>query len=189
DDVSYYNYGNFGQLGLSIPRLVGMVSTGSWVSLTSYHQVKHVNQEQNVNFHNGYTPCLILRLGEALLNYAEARAELGTITQEDLVMSINKLRDRVGMIHMDLDNLPQDPKYADVGVSPLIVEIRRERRIELFGEGFRFDDLRRWRQGDKLNQKDYGIRWEVENRQKIDPSNAVQLGFRSEEHTSELQSR
>lgn len=186
DDVSYYNYGNFGQLGLSIPRLVGMVSTGSWVSLTGYHQVKHVNQEQNVNFHNGYTPCVILRFGEALLNYAEARAELGTITQEDLDMSINKLRDRVGMIHMDLDNLPQDPKYADVGVSPLIVEIRRERRIELFGEGFRFDDLRRWRQGDKLNQKDYGIRWEVENRQKIDPSNAVQLGFEEFENSGKI---
>src|SRR5690606_18872737 len=77
DDVEYYNYGNFGELGLKIPRLVGMVTTGSWVSVTGYHQVKHVNQEQNQNFHNGYTPSVILRSGEALSNYAEAKAELG----------------------------------------------------------------------------------------------------------------
>lgn len=184
DDVDYYNYGGFPELGLDIPRLVGM--SGGWVSLTGYHQVKHINWEQKTYGHNGYTPCIILRFGEALLNYAEAKAELGTITQIDLDMSINKLRDRVGMVHMDLSNIPVDPLYVDDGVSPLIIEIRRERRIELFSEGFRFDDLRRWHQGDKMTHKDYGIRWEEKNRKNIDQNEANQVPFEEFENTGKI---
>ncbi|WP_236974144.1 RagB/SusD family nutrient uptake outer membrane protein [Membranihabitans maritimus] len=175
EDVTYYNYGGLNEIGIDIPQLVGM--TGSWVSLTGYHQVKHVNQEQNVYFHNGYTPCVVLRFGEALLNYAEAKAELGTLTQADLDLSINALRDRVGMPHIDINNIPVDPKYTNEGVSPLLVEIRRERRIELFGEGFRFDDIRRWKQGEKMRDKDYGIRWEEANRNRIDPNSNNQVGY------------
>ena len=43
---------------------------------------------------------------------------------------------------------------------PLIAEIRRERRVELFMEGFRYDDLRRWKQGKKLESPDLGIRFD-----------------------------
>ena len=175
DDVPYYNYGGLAENGIEIPQLVGM--TGPWVSLTGYHQVKHVNQEQHVYFHNGFTPCVILRYGEALLNFAEAKAELGTLTQADLDISINKLRDRVGMVHMDLNNIPEDPRYAGDGVTPLLIEIRRERRVELFAEGFRFDDIRRWQQGEKMEKKDYGIRWDEANRQRIDPQGNSQMGF------------
>lgn len=173
DDVAYYDYGGITAQDISIPNLYGM--TGAWTSLTGYHQVKHVNQEQQLYGHFGFTPCVILRFGEALLNYAEAKAELGTLTQDDLDVSINKLRDRVGMAHMDVNNIPVDPKYVDDGVSPLIVEIRRERRVELFGEGFRYDDLRRWKQGAKMRQKDYGIRWDEANRNRIDPNGVTTL--------------
>ena len=95
-----------------------------------------------------------------MLNFAEAKAELGTITQDDLDKSINKLRDRVGMPHIVLNKIEMDPKYADDGVSALIVEIRRERRVELFNEGFRYDDLRRWKQGKKLTKPNLGILWD-----------------------------
>ena len=53
-----------------------------------------------------------------------------------------------------------DPKYASEGISSLLVEIRRERRIELFSEGFRYDDLRRWKQGSKIGSKSYGMLWD-----------------------------
>ena len=174
-DVAYYNYGGFADKGLPIPQLFGMRS--DWASLTGYHQVKHVNQEQNVYFHDGFYPCVILRFGEVLLNYAEAKAELGTLEQVDLDISINKLRDRVGMAHMDISKLPVDPKYIADGVSPLIVEIRRERRAELFAEGFRYDDIRRWKQGEKMKKKDYGVRWDLANRTKIDPKNKCSLKY------------
>ena len=175
DDVEYYNYGGYGEDGTEIPVLLGM--TGTYYSQTGYHQVKNSNYEQGKLVHDGYYPCIILRFGEALLNYAEAKAELGTLSQSDLDLSINKLRDRVGMVHLDIDNIPVDPRYTDDGVSSLIVEIRRERRIELFAEGFRFDDLRRWKQGAKMTNKDYGIRWDEANRNRIDPDGSCTLGY------------
>jgi hypothetical protein len=84
------------------------------------------------------------RYAEALLNYAEAKAELGNITQEDLDVSVNKLRDRVGMPHLMLANVPDDPDKTYPELSPLINEVRRERVVELAGEGFRWNDLCRW---------------------------------------------
>jgi starch-binding outer membrane protein, SusD/RagB family len=103
----------------------------------------------------------VYRYAEVLLNYAEAKAELGTITQSDLDLSINKLRDRVGMPHMDMNNIVVDPRYTGDGVSPLIAEIRRERRIELFNEGLRYYDLMRWKQGKKLLKPTMGMAWDA----------------------------
>ena len=171
-DAGYYHYMNYDKGGITVPQLIGMIGSGT---MTGYHQVKHVNNEMNLLEHNGYYPCIILRFGEALLNYAEAKAELGTISQADMDLSINKLRDRVGMPHMNLADIPVDPRYVNDGVSPLIVEIRRERRVELFGEGFRFDDLRRWKQGAKMTKKDYGVRWDEANRTRIDPKGSCTL--------------
>jgi len=79
------------------------------------------------------------------------------------------------MPHLKLNNVPVDPRYTSDGVSPLIVEIRRERRVELFSEGFRYDDLRRWKQGAKLTKKDYGIRWDEAYKAKYDPKNKCSL--------------
>lgn len=90
---------------------------------------------------------IIFRYAEVLLNYAEARAELGQLTQDDVDMTINKLRDRVGMPHLTLSSIAVDPAWPDYGYSlpDYLYEIRREREVELFSEGFRYDDLMRWR--------------------------------------------
>lgn len=168
DDLEKYDLGGLYTQGIgNVPVLIGQAGP---VSYTGYHQIKYYNRKQHILDTKGLTPSLILRFGEALLNYAEAKAELGTITQEDLDVSINKLRDRVGMPHIELNNVPVDPRYVDWGVSPLLVEIRRERRVELMGEGFRFDDIRRWKLGEKiLSKKDYGMRWDAGNRARFDP--------------------
>ena len=93
------------------------------------------------------------RYSETLLIYAEAKAELGTITDADLNLSINQLRDRVGMPHLTVNVGFTDPNWPKYGyeVTPVLQEIRRERRIELAGEGFRFNDLCRWKAGELLN--------------------------------------
>ncbi|WP_083692292.1 RagB/SusD family nutrient uptake outer membrane protein [Seonamhaeicola sp. S2-3] len=154
-DVYEYDQGN----QVSFPRLIGM-SGFEEGSTTGYHIIKFYNAiDHALGYNNHETPAIVFRLGEIYLNYAEAMAELGTITQADLDLTINKLRDRVNMPHLTL-NPPMDPKYAADGVSSLIVEIRRERRIELFSEGFRYDDLRRWKQGKKLEKKSYGMLWD-----------------------------
>jgi len=173
DDQPIYQYGNHGPDVNPYPRIQGMA--GGLKSVTGYHIIKvYEVGPAHATYNTSETPAIILRFGEALLNFAEAKAELGTITQADLDKSINLLRDRVGMPHMPLDP-PMDPRYANDGVSPLIVEIRRERRIELFMEGFRYDDLRRWKQGQKLTVKDYGMRWDQANRDRVDTEGEVTI--------------
>lgn len=109
----------------------------------------------------------IMRLGEVVLNWIEAKAVLaemgeGTITQEDLDKSINGLRSRpltneaiaAGVKQTPallIGSIPNDPK-RDKDVPALMWEIRRERRMELFHEGNRIKDLRRWY---KLDYMDY----------------------------------
>ncbi|WP_119079164.1 RagB/SusD family nutrient uptake outer membrane protein [Chitinophaga alhagiae] len=91
------------------------------------------------------TAPIIFRLGEVLLNYAEAKAELGTLTQADLDASINLLRSRVGMPPLVMTAIEADPAWDFPGLSGIINEVRRERRVELACEGFRLQDLLRWR--------------------------------------------
>jgi starch-binding outer membrane protein, SusD/RagB family len=133
------------------PILPGQSGGGRNRANTGYHVVKHYNDiDEMVPRGQQQVSPPTIRLGEVLLNYAEAKAELGTITQTDLDISINKLRDRVAMAHLTLDP-PMDPRYADMGVSALIVEIRRERRVELFIEGQgRYFDILRWKQGPRF---------------------------------------
>lgn len=87
-----------------------------------------------------------------LVSYAEAKAELGECTQEALDKSINLLRDRVAMPHLSVDVGFVDPNWPvwEVPVTPLINEIRRERRLETCAEGIRWDDLVRWKPGKLL---------------------------------------
>lgn len=136
------------------------------------------------------TAPIIFRLAEVLLNYAEAKAELGELTQDDLNKSINLLRDRVDMPHLLLNNIDNDPDWDFPDLSPLLNEIRRERRVELACEGFRFADLLRWRahhliksersKGAWLNTADYpgGINITVDADGYIDPyQQALPAGF------------
>lgn len=108
----------------------------------------------------------VFRLGEIYLIYAEAKAELGTLTQSDLDISINLLRDRVGMPHMTIVGLVRDldsdfdGSISEIpGVSVLIDEIRRERRVELAAEGMRRDDIIRWKAGQLLAQTPLGAKF------------------------------
>ncbi|MFW5835322.1 MAG: RagB/SusD family nutrient uptake outer membrane protein [bacterium] len=146
----------------------GTVSPGALRSWTGYRNIKFFNQNQQGRaFGQQDLAAITLRYAEVLLNYAEAKAELGTLTQADLDMSINLLRDRVGMPHMDINNIPVDPKYIPQWhTDPLIIEIRRERRIEMASEGLRYNDIRRWKWGKKLEQPDLGFRWDAPNRER-----------------------
>ncbi len=121
------------------------------LSLTGYQYTKYVMDD--VGYDNGRTndnDVPLLRYAEVLLNYAEAKAELGTITAEDWSKTIGALRRRAGITGGDLDKLPtvvdtylQSTFYQNV-TSPVILEVRRERAIELILEGFRLIDLKRW---------------------------------------------
>jgi hypothetical protein len=80
----------------------------------------------------------IIRLAEVYLIYAEALEELnGSVTDDQLDASINKLRDRAGVAHLT-------NALATANGLDMKQEIRRERAVELYREGKRFDDLKRW---------------------------------------------
>ena len=108
----------------------------------------------------------IFRYAEVLLNFAEAKAEKGTLTQADLDRSVKLTRDRVGMPNINLmtSNASPDPylmqQYTQVtgNNAGVILEIRRERRIELVMENFfRWDDLLRWKEGQALTKQFKGM--------------------------------
>ncbi|MBU2904004.1 RagB/SusD family nutrient uptake outer membrane protein [Arenibacter algicola] len=126
---------------------------------TGYWPIKFwKNDQAEVNsIQTGTMPCPIFRYAEVLLINSEAHAELGTCTQNILDNTINILRNRAGMPNLQLTNLPIDPvldeRYSNYcGYIPdaLLREIRRERRVELVWENFRWDDLVRWRAGKLL---------------------------------------
>ena len=143
------------------------------VSVTGYQPIKFVQEPTasggNVDRNDRSTCDLpVYRYAEVLLNYAEAKAELGTLTQDDIDISINEIRKRVGMPDLSMDNANANPdRYLsseETGYSNVtgdnkgvILEIRRERAIELSQEGFRFDDLVRWKAGSCIDQELYGM--------------------------------
>ena len=117
-------------------------------SVTGYANVKYSSADPTQWVANATTyDWFIYRYAEVLLNYAEAKYELGEMTQDVLDKTINLLRDRVEMPHLKMEVGFTDPNWPDYGyeVAPLLQEIRRERRIELVAEGFRYDDIIRWK--------------------------------------------
>lgn len=129
------------------PQLAG---EGSTKCVTGYQLYKgHDPLEYETT--EGTAAQIYFRYAEALLINAEAKAELGTITQTDLDNTINKLRDRVGMPHLiktEVDGWSYAKEFPSL--SNIINEIRRERKVELVGEGFRVDDIFRWAAADVL---------------------------------------
>jgi hypothetical protein len=132
--------------------LITLPRIGTSVTSTGYQPIKGRSSSQAAWSAGQSTyDFFIFRYAETLLIDAEAKAELGLCTQAVLDATINKLRDRVGMPHMIIANLVKDPKSTFPAIPALIDEIRRERRVELGSEGFRFDDLHRWHAGTLIN--------------------------------------
>ncbi|MCY1721428.1 RagB/SusD family nutrient uptake outer membrane protein [Prolixibacteraceae bacterium Z1-6] len=130
-----------------------------------YAQIKFMPKERSTHW-DGYatvhTDLPLYRYAEVLLIYAEAKAELGQLTQEDLDKTVNLLRDRVGVAHLKM-NPPVDPVQEELypnvtsAQKAEILEIRRERRVELFAEGFRYTDMMRWKIGKLFEKPQRGI--------------------------------
>lgn len=142
---------------ISFPR-VGNMQT--WPTLTGYHPIKYYIREQDKKGFDAETHDYpLFRYAEVLLNYAEAKFELGQCDATVLDKTINVLRDRVGMPHLTV-NPEADPKYSKYGLDALLIEIRRERRVELSFEYLRYQDLMRWAWGEKLKDPVLGMRLE-----------------------------
>lgn len=134
-------------------------------TMTGYQVCKFVSDVSQDGDGASYQDVAFIRYAEVLLNYAEAKAELGILTQGDIDSTIKLIRTRVGMPNLNMDNanMAPDPVLATMypnvsGTnSGVILEIRRERRIELALEGFRWDDLVRWKSGKLLEPHFIGM--------------------------------
>ena len=110
---------------------------------SGYANYKWATERQVADESEGYD-WPIIRYAEVLLNYAEAVYELnGKITDDELDASLNLVRQRSNPTMTKLSNKLVDD-HAAQGMT-MLGEIRAERTVELFLEGFRIDDLKRWK--------------------------------------------
>lgn len=129
-------------------------------SSTGYTIFKFDNQTlesyYRTNTNTGYTDAPLYWYSVILLNYAEAKAELGTITQDDLDKSVNLIQKRAfGNDNAKITLTPAADPANNHHVSNLIWEIRRARRCELMLDNwYRYWDLIRWHQLDKIDTKE-----------------------------------
>ena len=135
------------------------VTANDMTAMTGYEPIKFVSTAAHSGASKGTSDWPLFRTAEVYLNYAEAKAELGTLTKDDLLISIDRIRDRAGMKGLDMAaaNANPDPFllacYPNVTKSEntgVILEIRRERTIELVMEGLRMWDMFRWKEGAQL---------------------------------------
>lgn len=128
---------------ISPPKLAG---DGNTRSLTGYHI--RLGIDTTFVSGNGETALPIIRYAEGLLAYAEAAAELEMWSDDIANKTLKALRERAGVKYLAP---AKDANFIDFGytLTPVLQEIRRERRSELALQGFRLDDLMRWK-ADKL---------------------------------------
>ncbi len=128
---------------ISPPKLAG---DGNTRSLTGYHI--RLGIDTTFVSGNGETALPIIRYAEGLLAYAEAAAELEVWSDDIANKTLKALRERAGVKYLAP---AKDANFTDFGyaLTPVLQEIRRERRSELALQGFRLDDLMRWK-ADKL---------------------------------------
>lgn len=154
-------------------------------TVTGYQITKYVGSSKYDSYNSSETDLPLFRTAEVYLNFAEMKAELGTLTQSDLELSVNKLRSRAGMPNLDMDqaNANPDPYLMDAvtgypnvsgPMTGVILEIRRERTVELICEGFRYWDIMRWKAGKRFERPFLGMyfpgpgSYDLDNNGKID---------------------
>ena len=134
-------------------------------STTGYCLRKGLNQDINMGpTLPSNTGCVIFRAAEAYLNYIEANYELDHNLDAKSTAYWKALRNRAGVDEdfqktIAATDLSKENDFATYSgeqlVDATLYNIRRERRIEFLAEGFRLDDLYRWRALDRM--KDYQV--------------------------------
>lgn len=132
------------------------------INYNGYMNRKFCSEMERYDSETDETTCVItMRYAELLLNWAEAKAELGQFTDADWAASVGAIRRRAG-ITGGLDQKPTeaDPylmQYFKHTTDPVLLEIARERFVELFGEGHQEKDLYRWGDAAVVELPIYGM--------------------------------
>ena len=150
-----------GTIVLKVPNITTNTSQQILSCRGGYYVYKQYNvwDENNNQYAANTADKPIFKIDEIMLNYAEAQYELGSFSQAVADRTINRLRPRAKVASMIVSEINEsfDPN-RDKTIDPLLWEIRRERIIELMGEGFGFYDVRRWKKADYfVNRPQYGM--------------------------------
>lgn len=156
------------------------------VSMTGYQPIKYLTEEKYDANKLSTNDMPLFRLAEVLLSYAEAKAELGTLTQTDLDKAIQPLRMRAGLpnINMASANASPDPYLADAATGypnvtgpnkGVILEIRRERTLETLMEGLRYWDIMRWKEGARFDKPIEGLYFPGEGSYDLDENGSIDV--------------
>lgn len=131
------------------------------ITRTGYQVIKwNMDNDYYESSARSFNSLPIMRYAEVLLAYAEAKAELGSFTEEDWNNTIAVLRRRAGIEQVSYPTTadPYMKWYFDDTVSDaVLLEIRRERGCEMFMENTRYEDLMRWHLGHLIEREWQGI--------------------------------
>ncbi len=166
-----------------------LVAPNMAATMTGYQIIKYVGAEKYDAYNSSENDLPIFRTAEVYLNYAEAKAELGTLVQADIDATVNKLRQRVGMKGMlDMNDANANPDPYLLNVEPgsytgypyvtgsnqgVILEIRRERTVELMAEGHRYYDIMRWKAGKRFERPFHGMYFDGVGEYDLDDNGSV----------------
>lgn len=155
-------------------------------STTGYQLIKYLTEEKYDANKASTNDMPLFRLAEVLLNYAEAKAELGTLKQADLDNTIRPLRVRAGLPDLDMKEANANPDpylsspetgYANVtgDNKGVILEIRRERTLETPMEGLRYWDIMRWKEGKRFEKPIEGLYFPGTGEYDLDENGSVDV--------------
>lgn len=155
-------------------------------STTGYQLIKYLTEEKYDANKASTNDMPLFRLAEVLLNYAEAKAELGTLKQADLDNTIRPLRARAGLPDLDMEEANANPDpylsspetgYANVtgDNKGVILEIRRERTLETPMEGLRYWDIMRWKEGKRFEKPIEGLYFPGTGEYDLDENGSVDV--------------
>ena len=135
-------------------------------TFTGYHILKFSLDDKRLDgVAESYNSIPLLRYAEVLLNYAEAKAELGEMNDAIWNETIALLRRRANvntLVPAVPDAYLQSVYFPEIS-DKYLLEIRRERGIELVYEGLRYSDLLRWKKGKLLEMQWKGIHVPAKN--------------------------
>jgi len=168
-----YNFTRFDGSQITIDTSPGASPNGinfsSNTTPTGYYVSKYYDRTARSIVNSGLN-LILMRYAEVLLNYAEAKINLGTFTSEDWDNTIRLIRQRAGLTGTALD-------YPGTEETLLTQIVRDERRKEFaFEAGHRFFDIRRWKIAEEfLNGWAHGI----QTNQSPDDNAFVRVDFRT----------
>lgn len=152
--VKEYVVGEDGKATNNPPALLNTSGSGNNRNITGFHIALGVDTTY-VEGQNWDTGLILFRYATALLDYAEAAEELGRCDDVVLEKTLKPLRLRAGVTYVKPSSI--DPNFTDYGsLTANMQEIRRERRVELALQGYRLDDLMRWKATERVMKNKRG---------------------------------